>query len=60
MPHLLSTLAASAAASPGARGGAIAVGAEGGDMTVWLAVSAVLMIAVLVAAQWAVARGPRR
>ena len=59
LPGPLSTLAAAAVASSGQGGGSVAVGEAGADMTLWLAVSAVLMIAVLVAAQWVVGRAPR-
>lgn len=55
MPALLSTLAA----ATGAKEGTVAVGEAGGDMTLWLALSAVAMIGVLLAAQWVVARRPR-
>ena len=57
---ILTTLLSTVAASEGARAGSVAVGESGGDMTPWLAVSAIAMIAMLLAAQWIVARGPRQ
>ncbi len=57
---LLSSIAAAPAANAAIRDGVVPVEAVGNQLTPWLALASIAMVAMLFAAHWLVARGGRR